>query len=405
MEMGEENQRNPIRLGMDRLNQLEKDTREFLTKDNERYNLERMGFFSDIRKEARLLASKFPPEEGESFSKWKSRCLREYYRLKGFSIFCREHMENPVFESTVKALTGSHLKNLAETSERTDADRFLAPDNDTVSYAMPAWLFQELFTFCFSSMPSFGNPSELDTFCRRMAADNFPVEEPRIIGCMQDNSQFYWEKFYRKLRPITDALCYQMSGVTGENNTHDIWSDTCISTNRAVVERKLKEPVNAKAIISYSVGTLKNKNRELARNKARTAVDVDSIQYRLTDEDDKLYFNNPVTDPKNFPSQISSLDSYIDFTDRDSVQGYFIVVLYNREHPLHDTLVKGYEDKIERMFEHYIDGLSYEEIVTRHYGITDPKSVAKECTRLRQEMKRLKKSLTDRFDDMLKEYR
>lgn len=388
-----------------KLHNLEKDTQEFLTKENEKYRLDRMGFFKDIRKEALFIASKFPPEEGETFAKWKSRCMKEYYRLRGFSIFCRENIDNPEFESTVKSLTHTHLKKLAAASEKTDTDRFLAPDGDTLSYAMPPWLFQELFTFCFSTLPSFGNPSELDSFCCRMAGDNFPVEESRIIGCMKENNQFYWEKFYRKLRPIADAVCFQMSGISGSSNTHDIWSDTCISTNRAVVEHRLKEPVDSKAIISYSVGTLKNKNKELARTRARTSVDIDSIQYRLTEDDDEKYFNNPVTDPKNFPSQISSLDSYIDLTDKDSVQGYFIVILYNREHPLHDRLVKGYEDKVQKMFEHYIDGLSYEEIVARHCGTAGPESLAKECARLRQEIKRLKKNLTDRFDKMLKDYR
>ena len=97
--------------------------------------------------------------------------------------------------------------------------------------------------------------------------------------------------------------------------------------------------------------------------------------------------------------------NYIDYNDKDSVQGYFIVILYNKEHPLHDALVKGYEDKVDKLFEHYIDGLSYEEMVARHCGITDSRKAAKECARLRQEIKRLKKSLLDRFDKMLEQYK
>lgn len=96
-----------------------------------------------------------------------------------------------------------------------------------------------------------------------MAKDNFPVNETRIIKDMRDNKNFYWEKFYLKLKPITAAFCYQMSGIAGDNNIHDIWSDTCISVNRAVVERRLKEPVDSKAVISYSVGVLKIRTRNL----------------------------------------------------------------------------------------------------------------------------------------------
>ncbi|HIZ85778.1 MAG TPA: hypothetical protein IAC04_04740, partial [Candidatus Coprenecus stercoravium] len=273
------------------------------------------------------------------------------------------------------------------------------------SYAMTQTIFNEIYTAGFSSMPAFGNTDELDSYCRCLAADNFPTDERRIILSLKDNDNFYWGKFYAKLRSITAAFCYQMSGIKGEEAVHDIWSDTCISVNRAVVEQKLKEPVNAKAVISYSVGVLKNKNKELARARAKTPADIDALQYRLTEEEDNKCFNNEFTSPAGFPSQIDSLSTYIDFNDKDSVRGYFIVILYNKEHPLHGELVAGYEEKVDRMFEHYIDGLSYEEIVEKHYGLKGGKEAAKECARLRQEMKRLKKSLTDRFKKITEKYR
>lgn len=384
---------------------LERDTLELLTKEDERYRLRRMGFFRDVRDEAALVASQFPPEEGEDFHQWKSRCLREYYRLKGFGMFCRERLLNPEFEGTVESIFKRHLRNMFETSERTDTDKYLAPDSDTVSFALEPDLFQKLYTLNFSSMPSFGNTAELDRFCQQITSASFPVKEPAVVKGMQDNKNFYWEKFYLKLKPITAAFCYQMSGISGENNTHDIWSDTCISVNSAVVDRRMKEPVTAKDIISYSIGVLKNKNKEIARSRAKSPADIDTLQYKLTAEDEEKYFNNPVTKPENFPSQEKGLANYIDYTDKDSVQGYFIVILYNKEHPLHDILVKGYEDKVQKMFEHYIDGLSYEEIVARHSGAKEGREQVKECARLRQEIKRLKKSLYDRYTKMLEDYR
>ena len=41
--------------------QLKKDSLELLTKESERYRLERLGFFRDIREEAELLASRPSP--------------------------------------------------------------------------------------------------------------------------------------------------------------------------------------------------------------------------------------------------------------------------------------------------------------------------------------------------------
>ncbi len=384
---------------------IERNTLELLTKENERYRLERTGFLRNIREEAAFIAEKFPPLPDEDFPHWKSRCLREYYRTKGFGNFCRNSVRNPEFETAVGSLIRLHLRKIFESSVRTDTDRYLAPDNDTVSYALEQGLFQELYTMYFSAMPTFGNTAELERFCLGIARSSFPVEETRVVDGMKGNNSFYWEKFYIKLKSLTAAFCYRMSGISGENNIHDIWSDTCISVNRAVTGRKMKEPVTARDIISYSVGVLRNKNKELARNRAKAPADIDTVSYRLTAEDEEKYFNNPVTKPENFPSQAGGLSNYIDYTDKDSVQGYFIVILYNKEHPLHGILVKGMEDKVGKLFEHYIDGLSYEEITARHGSTASGREQAKECARLRQEIKRLKKSLYDRFTRMLEEYR
>lgn len=384
---------------------IEKQTLELLTKENERYRLERLGFFRDVREEAIALARQFPPKEGETFPEWKNRCLREFYRLKGFGTFCRKNILNPEFEAIAASQMRIHLRKLFETSVQTDTDKYLAPDNDTLSYSLEPDLFQEIYTANFSQMPAFGNTQEFDRYCRDLVRTNFPVPEPDIISGMKADKGFYWEKFYLKLKPLTAAFCYQMSRISGENNIHDIWSDTCISVNRAVVEQRLKEPVDAKAIISYSVGILKNKNKEIARSRAKAPADIDTIQYKLSAEDEEKYFNNPVTKPENFPSQAGGLANYIDFSDTTSVQGYFIVILYNKEHPLHAELVKGYEDKVQRMFEHYIDGLSYEDIVAKHFGAKEGKEQIKECARVRQEIKRLKTSLYDRYRKMLEKYR
>ena len=88
---------------------LKKDSLELLTKEDERYRLQRLGFFHNVREEAELLASRFPPKEDETFAQWKNRCLREYYRHKGFSTFCRDNIYNPMFETLVSSLINAHI--------------------------------------------------------------------------------------------------------------------------------------------------------------------------------------------------------------------------------------------------------------------------------------------------------
>lgn len=89
---------------------IERNTLELLTKENERYRLERTGFLRNIREEAAFIAEKFPPLPDEDFPHWKSRCLREYYRTKGFGNFCRNSVRNPEFETAVGSLIRLHLR-------------------------------------------------------------------------------------------------------------------------------------------------------------------------------------------------------------------------------------------------------------------------------------------------------
>lgn len=384
---------------------LHSDITEILTKENERFHLVKLGFIEKLEDDINLYGKLFPKNGEESFADWKRRTLKEYYRERGFGRFCRDNINNPLFEQLIHNMMKGSAEKIFKSSERSLTDYYLAPDGDTVSYLIPKSLFDELYALNFTNIHTFGNPRELNDFCQLIVKDNLPTEEERIIEGMRRNDQAYWGKFFSKLKPITSAFCYQMSGVYGENNIHDIWSDTCIVVNRALVEGKMSEPVNAKAVISYSVGILKNKNREISRKRATAPEDIDALQYKLTSEDEERFFNNPVTIPENFSSHSGKLSNYIDLTDQDAVRGYFVVILYNKEHPLHQSLVKGLEDKVDKMFEHYIDGLSYEEIVEKHWGKKTGKDLAKHCAQLRQEIKRLKDKLLERYDTILEESR
>lgn len=378
------------------------DVVELITKEDEKYHLVRLGFIKNIAEDIAFYAENFPQKEGENYADWKKRTLKEYYRTKGFGHFCRNNINNPIFEKMILSLMRLHTEKMFRNAERTQTDKYLAPDSDTVSYWLSEKIFQELYGLNFSNIQTFGSTKELNEFCQQTAMSHFPTEESRIIEEMKDNESSYWEKFYAKLKPITSAYCYQMSGTTG-NDTHDIWSDTCITVNRALISGKMQEPIDAKAIISYAVGILKNKNREINRKRANTPTDIDSIQYKLTDEEEDNFFNNPITNPADFPSHSCNIGNIIDLSDKDMLRRYFVVILYNREHPLHTRLIKGLEDKVERMFEHYIDGLSYEDIVEKHWGEKSGKDLNRHCAQLRQETKRLKEKLLENYNRLIEE--
>lgn len=379
-----------------------RDIKEFLLKENERFRLIQLGFFTDIETETDYILKNFPAQE-DDFAKWKTRILRDYYRLKGFSIFCRNNINNIYFERVVRSLIKKELTSAFTHTTRTDTDRYLAADDDTISYSLSNDRFDFIYGTRFSNLCSFSNTSELDIFCRDLIAEFYPISEQTAVEKLEADDNFYWDKVYRKLRPMVSGFSYKISGTYGDDNTHDIWSDTCYTLNQSVVGEKIPKPVTAKAIISYAVGIIKNKNRELLRGRKVQKVDISTIDYKLEESAEQNFFDGNQNIPSNFQSQNHKISNYIDITDKESVRCYMIVVLYNSEHPLHDRLVSGYEEKVKILFEHYLDGLSYEDLVVKHFGRVSPEDMTKISATMRQNIKRVKEKLVSRFEEMINE--
>lgn len=378
---------------------------EILTKECERYHLDRMGFTDPQRliNDAQSLMSQLGEKGHTPLSLRKTDVIRNYYREKGFSKFCREHINDIRFENMIFSLMKVHLAHTKKMNELTDSDKYLSAENDSVSYGLSKKHFEEIYTLEMNPFITFGHPTELEQWCKEVISRHFPISQEAIISQMEQNDPFIWEKFYIKLRGICNAICYQMSKTTADNNTHDLWSDTCLTINKAVTTGIMSKPLTAKAIISYAVGIIKNKNKEKFRKRKNEPLPIDSLEYKIEDSKIENFFDNPITTIKNFPSHSFRFSNYIDISDESSVRGYFIVILYNKEHPLHKELISGLEDKIEKLFLHYIDELPYEQIVTRYYGEQKGLDLIRRTAQVRQEIKRVKETLLKRYYKLLKE--
>ena len=379
---------------------------EIFTKENERYNLRGLGFFKTPEYEAALCLKEFPLDPLESLSSYRERALDNYYRLRGFGLFCREHIREEMFEKGIFIIMKRELVQRIKGSTRTDTDKYLAPENDSVSFLLTEKQFQEIYALNFGCIRStFNTPEELRQYCDSLLNTYFPLEEKSVISEFIKNTTPFWEKFYIKIRPICSAICFRMSGAGFQNFADDFWSDTCVVINRFITSESRPSNLNARSIISYAVGILKNKNRELGRLRRKANIDIDNLKYKLTGEDEELFFNNPATLSSNFKSHDFHFSTNIDIQDQYAVRGYFVVILYNEDHPLHNELTEGLQDKITNLFLHYIDGISYEEIVHRNKGNITEKEMAKEAARLRQEIKRVKETLLKRYYKLMEKYR
>lgn len=375
--------------------------REWLLKEDERFSLSRLGLFSDVESVIEGMDGSLSRSVGESYPEWKQRVLGVIYAQLGFQKFYLKNRGEKLFKRGVKSILTAKLYDLFHKSEQTDTDRYIAPDNDTISYSLSDEKFDEISRSYLQE--GLSDTIQISKKCTNAIEERYPLKERYVINHLESNDSFYWERVYRRLRPMVDGFSYQISGSSAQDEVYDIWSETCITLNSAVMAKKLQQPTTAKDVISYAVGIIKNKNRELLKGKKRGGgVSLDSVSYKVEYPADDNFFNCEEASPQNFSSQNKDIVNYIDINDEVAVRNHLVLALYNEKHPLHQDLVTGFEENVQILFEHYIDGVSYDDIVRKRVGPLPEKEMIKNVARVRQEIKRVKEKLIKRFIKLLK---
>lgn len=156
---------------------------EILKKENERFKLDKIGFIRNLTWEIDYILStlplcKIPPEDLESFRKWKFSLLEEYYERKRFSDFVSTHLEAPSFRKMVFDLFQTILKYRYAHEPRTETDRYLAPAGETLSYLLcqerPSFYKTILHPLHFSILPP-----GYTAIARKFAKKSFPYQPQR----------------------------------------------------------------------------------------------------------------------------------------------------------------------------------------------------------------------------------
>lgn len=377
------------------------DILEWLTKEDERFSWRKLGLFSDIEDEAAKLATTSPRKVDEGYVEWKQRTLSYFYTQKGLKEFYTKHRKERLLVKGIKSIISSKLDYLFHHQEQTDTDKYIAPEKDTISYSLSDENFQLISDKYLHS--GISDTFQISSRCSAAIDETYPLTDSYVIEHLECNDNFYWEKVYNRLRPMTDGFSYQISGTNAQDNTYDIWCDTCLTLNSAVLNKKLQQPTTSKDIISYAVGIIKNKNRELLKGIRKGGnISLDSVAYKVEFTQEENFFNTEDASPKKFSSQNKNITNYIDLRDEEAVRHHMVLALYNENHPLHQELVQGYEETVKMLFEHYIDGTSYDDIVIKRMGNMPEKEMIKNVARIRQEVKRVKEKLIKRFIKIIK---
>lgn len=376
--------------------------KELLLKEDERFSWRKLGLFSDIDMEVDWILDNIKPIPNAPFRVLKETVLTEFYRHKGLYSYYPTIRNEKLLLRGVRSLITARLNELFKKGEITDTDKYIAPRGDTISYS----LSDERLSYIsegYLNSDDIHSTKVIAKKCYKAIDELYPLAEDFVIERLEDNDNFYWGKVYQRMKSVVEGFSYQISGVSVSNFVYDMWCDTCLTLNQALLSGRLNTPVKAKDIISYAVGIVKNKNKDhLKRVNKTNPLSLDKVEYKVTYNYDDNFFNTEDANPHNFKSQKIEVTNYIDLNDEDEMRNHLVLALYNENHPLHDKLIEGYERGVKLLFEHYLDSLSYEEMVIKRLGELSQEEMVKNAARIRQEVKRVKQKLINRFASLIK---
>ena len=88
------------------------DILEWLTKEDERFSLRKLGLYTDIDKAVEDLGSSAYRQADESYSEWKQRVLIHFYKQTGFSAFYSQNRGEKLFKRGIRSLLKAKLSDM-----------------------------------------------------------------------------------------------------------------------------------------------------------------------------------------------------------------------------------------------------------------------------------------------------
>ena len=376
---------------------------EILKKENERFKLDKIGFIRNLTWEIDYILStlplcKIPPENLETFRKWKFSLLEEYYERKRFSDFVSTHLEAPSFRKMVFDLFQTILKYRYAHEPRTETDRYLAPAGETLSYL----LCQERPSFYknyFTPSSLFNSPSRLHSYCQEICQKIFPLSTAMVIDFLKQNNKPCWEKLCIRLKTLTEIVTKNKLQSYNDDAIQDIWTETCFELKKALQQEKLQQDTPAQSVIAYAAGIVQNKIREFFRKQKKDPyLFIENWDQETVVKNSGMYTNTAMEN--SVRKDFLNLQE-IDQNNEYEFQMALSCILYDQTHPQHRELTEGMEDKINTLMAHYLKNQSYEEIAKEKYGILSDKDLQKRANKLRQDVSRVKIKIKERFQEIL----
>ena len=374
---------------------------ELVRKECESHRLIDLGLLASVEEGVDLLFPKFEADglsvlrDADRFRIWRKEVLQFFYRKLDYAVFVRNAWLSDVFMRYLFALKKRQIARLRERHKAPTIDRDLAVGGRTFAFKLSGMLAEELFRQKRSALLSAETPDKLEEICDLCCRAIFPIDMAGLLERLKKNDTPFWDDLYLTIEKIAQTVTFRQSVSIQYRKEvlQDIGTDTFFLLRKKIGQEEFPAFETALHFRHYIARICLNKCREAVRK-----YNLSDIELTLTGEM-SLEVEEEETVEVDLPN--GGLDG-IDFDNEEEVGFCLAAVLFDKWEPWYSVLTRGIEDRIELLFLHYVEGLSYEEIAVGKGVETSTEERRRLVNKLRQDAVRTRHLLKWRFVELLK---
>ena len=389
--------------------------REILLKEEEKHRLTYIGIIHDLSEIITQTENSFLCPDA-SFLIIKMQLVDYFYSsmLNYENFINEEKVSNSNLKQHHFKKTKKYISTLSDGKKAELDIELKTPAGIAFAWHFSNEVYNEFYgRFCKDNV-IYKTPQETDEFFFVESKKIYPLTLNKVVDRLTVNDSSFWNicaAYIQHLSRITVSFFLQRSD---DFNFSDLVKDNVVTDAYKVlqdrlIEKKGNDPKfeNGRDFRNYIIKIC----QLLARNSQRKYMHKDEYiedlpQMKSSFEDDEdtdiPYFVEEEYENADLDNEKYDMD--IDINNPFEVAHTISIVLLNSNHPFHEALVNGIEDKVKILIDKSVNEMSYNDIISEQHAnrsLSD-ENFKRAVVKARKDFERVRKVLCDRLINLVK---
>lgn len=379
---------------------------EIIQKECEQYNLIELGLVTSVEKAVEQFlrvysdADSGPFCDFSQYREWRRGVIDRFYHQLKYADFLEGNSYQPVFTRFVFSLRKRLIRRIQERWVGDTIDSILTASEHTLAFKLSVMLSKEADQLLYPQMQLFRTPFDIESHCALFCQDYYPVDLEKLLARLRINDPEFWDEIYLLIKKIARRVTsYSISSNQYKDETEqDTWSESSLLLRDKIISGTFPLFESALHFRNYLIRVCQNKCHEAMRRNRKQELSLDDP----TLNGDALLMSVAEDLEQTRRETGASSLSDIDLDCAYEVSCALTSILWDKTEPWYAQLTKGLEEKVTILLSHYVQGLSYEQIAALHAPGLSASDRQRLQAKLRQDVVRVRKTLKERFVQILK---